>query len=442
MIPTANNGVRTINTGNRFLKIEVVGYIVLAILILALFGLLAVVFSGKVALAVFASVLILAAALTAVAAVIPFDYEKAALRQCESAISASDKALLAMALSKDLTQQEVDHFMGGWDIEAAPIKTVMLVAYLMKTHPDIAFPPAVVPRLNGVLTFCRFQNLKLLSHFSKIGAALNKAGIPFVILKGGAMRVYRPDFPRWMNDIDILVRETDFLQAVGKAIELGYGAPMITDHSVDPHLPDSADGIIDIHRRLELFSSQESAFYENLFLRATPKMMFSVQGLLPSPEDMVFIGLVNFYKNMIKHQTPESTLTTFFDISFLLSSTPGFDWDIVRSNARSTGTAYQVYFSALMIDCVIPGVLPADLLTTRWMDKKERKRNTVDFLFQREVVSTVKESFTKTKTGKSLQKEWNVFVAVWVSFVSVLKGFFRLLPVKTAILRYKSLLNR
>ena len=442
MTITTENGVRTINTGNRLLKIEVVGYAVLAALIIGLFCLLALVFSGKVALVVFASVLVLAAALIAVAAFIPFDYEKAALRQSESVISASDKALLKMALDENLTQQEVDRFMGGWDIEAAPIKTVMLVAYLMKTHPDIAFPPAVVPRLNGVLTFCRFQNLKRLAHFSKIGAAFNKAGIPFVILKGGAMKVYRPDFPRWMDDVDLLVREADFKQAVGKAMELGYGAPMITDHSIDLHLPDSSEGIVDIHRRLELFTSQESAYYENLFSRAARKLMFSVQGLLPSPEDMVFIALVNFYKNMIKHQSHESTLTTFFDISFLLSSHPGFDWDVVRSNARSTDTAYPVYFSALIIDSVIPGILPADLLTAGWMDKKERKRQTVDFLFQREIVSTAKDSFTSTKTGESLQKEWNVFVAVWVAFVSVLKGLFRILPVKTAILRYKSLHNR
>jgi hypothetical protein len=84
MIKTADNGGRIANTGNRILKIEVVGYIVLAALVLALFGLFAVVFSVKVALAVFASVLILAAALIAVAALIPFDYEKAALRQSES----------------------------------------------------------------------------------------------------------------------------------------------------------------------------------------------------------------------------------------------------------------------------------------------------------------------------------------------------------------------
>ena len=318
----------------------------------------------------------------------------------------------------------------------------MLVAYMMKTHPAIVFPPSVVPRLNGVLTFCRFQNVKLLSHFSKIGAAYNKADIPFAVLKGGAMRIYRPDFPRWMNDVDLLVREADFDKAVGQAFDLGYGAPMTTDHSIDLHLPDSSEGVLDIHRRLELFTGEEAGFYQDLFSRSSQRTVFSVRCLLPSYEDMVFIALVNFYKNLIKHQTPESTLTTFFDISYLLSSKPGFDWETVRSDARKTDTAYQIYFAALIIDNVIPGILPADMLSTGWMDKKDRKRNIVDFLFQREVISTAKDSFAETKTGESLQQDWNVFVAVWVALVSILKRIFNILPLKTAILKYKILFNK
>ena len=117
---------------NRIPGIEVLGHIVIAVLIIAIFCLLALLFSAKVALIVFASVLVMAAALVAVAALIPYDYDKAILYQTESAISSAEKTVLKMALSDNLTQREVDGFMSGWDIEAAPIRTVILVAYLMK----------------------------------------------------------------------------------------------------------------------------------------------------------------------------------------------------------------------------------------------------------------------------------------------------------------------
>ena len=136
----------------------------------------------------------------------------------EEVLTAEERQLLSFALAPSVSQESLDAFLEGWDIEESPFPSILLLSYLMKTHPDLSFPDSAMPRLKGVLTYCRFQNLKLFAHFTKIAAKLASRHIAMVVLKGGAMKVYRPDFPRWMGDIDILVREQDFHQAA-EAIE-------------------------------------------------------------------------------------------------------------------------------------------------------------------------------------------------------------------------------
>ena len=372
---------------------------------------------------------------------LPFHPDKVLLEQGNLAIGGLDRRLLRLALSGSAGQAELDDFLKDWDIEAAPIRSVMLVAYIMKTRPELAFPASVTPRLQGVLSFCRFQNLKREAHFKRIGAAFNEAGIPFAILKGGAMKVYRPDFPRWMNDIDVIVPVGDFDRALQIARDLGYGDPMPTDHSVDLRIPGSDEGLLDIHRQLDLFTGKEENYNEGLFARASEVPMFSIRGLLPSREDMVFIALVNLYKNLAKNQTPESSLTTFYDIRYLLDLQPGFDWDIVRDSARQTGTEFQVCYASSVISSVLPGLFPEDLLRAGSLSKKEFSDQVAAFLFRRDVVSRARDTMAGTEAGKSLQQGWGILPFMWAAAAAVLKGLFRSRAVRRSLLGWQNLSN-
>ena len=168
-------------------------------------------FSWKVIVWAIACILALLLILLLITAFIPLKPEVIMADQVKEVLGDHDRRLLRLALNNETTQEDVSAFLKDWDIEQAPIKSVMLLAYIMKNRPDLEFG-ALKPRLSGVLSFCRFQNLKREAHFSIVGRAFNDAGIPFIILKGGAMKVYRPDFPRWMNDIDLLVKEDNMLR--------------------------------------------------------------------------------------------------------------------------------------------------------------------------------------------------------------------------------------
>lgn len=273
----------------------------------------------------------------------------------------ADRKLLNMALSSEISQADLDSLLSVWEIEKAPIHSVMLMAYLSRIHPELEFPDKVRPRLKGVLTFSRFQTLKLSSHFHKIAEALNKANIPFILLKGGAMKVYRPDFPRWMSDIDALVPEDCFKAAVDTVGRLGY-IPLKCAHSVDLRAPGTKDNIVDIHRFIQMDTGKERLYNKVLAGRALKKEYFSSEVLVPCPEDMVFVSLVNFWKN-ITHKTSEgSVVSTFFDIRYLVDNKPGFNWEIVRSNALLTGSSEMFYLAARLLDSFVPGIVPGRFL--------------------------------------------------------------------------------
>jgi len=409
------------NADRRYIDIKVTGTALLIILVSCLFFLLSLIIPFRTLLWILGGLVILFFIVLAVGAIIPFHPDEIILKQGNEVMSDLDRKLLGMALSDDISQTELDDFLKGWDIEASPIKTVMLVAYLMKTRPALNFPAAVTPRLNGVLSFCRFQNLKREAHFSKVGETLRKEGIPFAILKGGAMKVYRPDFPRWMNDIDMIVPSDKYERAVDVVMSMGYDKPMATDHSVDLHLPGSDEGLIDIHKHLEMFTGNEDSLNDRLFARAEERDIFSTIGYLPGREDMVFISLVNFYKNISKNQTRESSLTTFYDIKYLLAGKADFDYSIIKENARITGGEFQVLYASKLIDAVVPGLIPESFVDSIKLSNKEFKRQFIDFLFRRDVLSNARDMVKETKVGASLQKDWNPFVFIWVALVEGIK---------------------
>lgn len=61
------------------------------------------------------------------------------------------------------------------------------------------------------------------------------------------MKHLRPEFPRVMGNIDILVKENEYQKAGNIAEKMGYDCAWDI-HSVDLHPKDSEDGIMDIHK--------------------------------------------------------------------------------------------------------------------------------------------------------------------------------------------------
>lgn len=275
-------------------------------------------------------------------------------------MSDKDKNLINMIFSSNPTQEKLDDFLAKWDIEAVGSAKALMLAYFMKMHPELNFSEYVGPRLSGLLRFYKFQNMKLISHYTKICNELKKENIIPLIFKGGAMKHLRPEFPRVMGDIDVLVKENEYQKAGNIAEKMGYDCAWDI-HSVDLHPKDSEEGIMDIHKYIYMNTGFETNVNDDLFKRARKEKVFGMDTLVPSNEDLLFISLVNMTRNLTNKTSWHGVLFTLFDVKYLLESKLDFDWNIVVENARKTKTEMQVCFATKFINNIVPNLLPENI---------------------------------------------------------------------------------
>ncbi len=285
-----------------------------------------------------------------------------------------DQKLLDLAFSEKISQSELDNFLKNWDIEEFGGARALLLSYVMKNHPYLKFSAYEAPRLAGLMNFYRFHNLQIIAHYTKVGKALNKAGIVPMILKGGAMKYLRPELSRVMGDIDILVPDDAFAKSCEISKSLGYvldeGA---TEHSVDLHLPGSMDGTVDIHRYIDLENDYDKSFMKTLFSRASKHKVFGTEAFVPCPEDMVFIGLINLARNLHRNSSVKGILYTPFDFKFLKECKPDFNWDMIIENANRTNTLVQLFLVMKFVNKIVPGLLPEALLQNKFLHNEATK---------------------------------------------------------------------
>lgn len=275
-------------------------------------------------------------------------------------LASEEKELLKLTFKQNLTQDDLDNLLTEWDIEKKGSSKSLLLAYFIKKHPHLKFTLYEEPRLKGLLNYFRFHNLKIISHYTKIGKALNANGIEPLILKGGAMKYLRPELPRVMNDIDLLVLKKDFMKCAEIISALGYSYEKIDIHSIDFH-DENGGGTVDLHRFIYMQTGFEENYNENLFRRAKSKIIFGVKSFIPSSEDMVFITLVNLAKNLRDKTSQAGILYSLFDCNYFLELNPNFNWNIVKENARKTKTEIQINFAIKFIDKISPDILPKSI---------------------------------------------------------------------------------
>ncbi|MBU6339206.1 MAG: nucleotidyltransferase family protein [Rickettsiales bacterium] len=285
-------------------------------------------------------------------------------------VSKEDQKLLELAFAKKIEQENLDNFLKDWDIEKYGEGKSLMLSYVMKTNPQLKFSNYEKPRLEGLLKYHRFRNLKLISHYNKIVKVLNQENIFPMILKGGAMKHIRPEFSRAMGDIDILIlEEAEITKAREICKNLGYVEEIPDDHSIDLHLPNSEEGTVDIHRYIDLETNYDKSFSKDLFLRAKKEDVFGCEAFVPCFEDLLFLGMINLARNLNNKTSLQGILYSLFDFKYL-SESKDFNWDLVLQNIVKTNTYAQALLAMKFINKIIPKTLPEYLLNNKTINKK------------------------------------------------------------------------
>jgi len=286
-------------------------------------------------------------------------------------VSKEDQKLLELAFAKKITQTQLDDFLKNWDIEKFGERKSMLLSYVMKTNPQLQFSTYEKPRLEGLLKYHRFHNLKLISHYTKMVRALNAENIFPMILKGGAMKHIRPELSRAMGDIDILIPdENEFAKAREICKKLGYEEEIPNGNSIDFHLPNSKEGTVDLHYYIDFETDYDKSFLKDLFMRAKKEKVLAAQAFVPCFEDLLFLGMINLARNLNNKTSLQGILYSLFDFNFLTQSKPDFNWNLVLQNIIKTNTYAQALLAIKFINKIIPEMLPEALINNNLIKKK------------------------------------------------------------------------
>lgn len=288
---------------------------------------------------------------------VPSSMERLVDKLYRKYVSETDRVLLDCVFSPAPTQAMLDECLRVCDIEAMGAHKSLLLSYLMQDHPELKFSDYAGPRLRGLIQFFRFANMKTLAHFSRIGKALNRANIPMLLFKGGAMKVLRPGLSRPMGDVDVLIPAERLDEAVRLCEGLGYlHYREESNHAVDFHTEN--ESAVDVHYAVFDPGRDYSAFHRALFARGRERAAFGVHFLLPCHEDLFFLVLANFTKNLREHTTLHGLFYALADSRFLLKDKADFNWSLVREDAKNSGHELEVKFAAEFLNAIAAGTVP------------------------------------------------------------------------------------
>ena len=292
--------------------------------------------------------------------------------------------LIRLAFNDKLSQKDTDDFLQNWDIERYGAHGALLLSYIQKKFPELDFHEYTGPRLAGLFNYYRFRNLELISQYKKIVEKLNESNIIPVIMKGGALKYLRPELPRIMGDIDILIPDNiQFEKAKQIILSLGYEQFCDAGHSIDFHKSgDKNNGVLDMHRRIDELMENYELLNQNIISRAAKQKVFQTQSFVPCAEDLVFISLFHLAKNMLEGTCIKNFMYTIFDMEFFTSK-PDFNWQIILQNAKDGKCRKNIYLAIIFINALLPNSVPDSLKKELIDDEKVLRELDKDYFYAR-----------------------------------------------------------
>lgn len=197
----------------------------------------------------------------------------------------------------------------------------------------------LLPRLDGMAKSHWTQTQLILKEIVPALDALDRAGIPCLLFKGGAdyAEGLAPAIRRIMGDVDILVpredvvRATDVLHGAGWVSSSGESLPYLRSLApvrASTNYRRGRFGDIDLHRVAFHFSRRDAELDAGLWRRARPVLFAGKNVLVPSGEDSVLISLA--------HGVGGNSSDWAMDVGHRISVS-GLDWDRMVDAATGRG---------------------------------------------------------------------------------------------------------
>ncbi len=191
---------------------------------------------------------------------------------------------------------------------------------------------------------------------------LERAGIPFLLLKGTCFRhtLYPAPWMRPMADVDLLVGRADLgrsaraLEDAGFRIRASYPARRFSMRfSLERQLDAPGGGLVEVHAGPTYEPHGLAVDLPGVFARAVRVP----RGWVPVWEDhLLFVALHQARTGMLAGVRP------FLDAARLIETQP-LDWGVLAERARAWGCASALYWVLEVVRCLFGVVVPTAIRT-------------------------------------------------------------------------------
>lgn len=307
-------------------------------------------------------------------------------------LNAEDKILINLMLSKKPQQKDLENLLKIWDIEIKHETKSLILSYILKNNPSLRATKYEEPRLKGLFLNQRFKNLQILTHFKKITQELNNQKIKPLMLNNGLMKFICPNFPRYINDIDLLIEDKNWIKSAKIIKKLGYIFKKLNNQTfVIYENKNTNHGILDIHKNILTDIENHKKLTKNILKRAKVKKFYSTEILTPSYEDFLFIKLISISNNIRSNMNSPDLIYKIADCKFLIENKTNFKWKILIQNTKLTGTEIEINLAIKFINKISQDIIP--------------KAIEQSILFEKKVYEYSRATIFKNYYYKDLQKE-------------------------------------
>lgn len=232
-------------------------------------------------------------------------------------------------------------------------------------------------RMKGIYRYFHYRTNLLAADAYQAMHALTAAGVALIVFKGLAiaLKYHRDIALRPMGDVDVLIRKEDLGKAESILQDLGWQyryAPSKKPHDLHSHdyINKNKSGL-DLHWH-SLLESPVAGIDEGFWQRAETLVWQGLSVRIMGPEDLVLTTMINGMRE------PESMYYGWiFDMAAIVRDSPGFDWDLVWTEAGRRGLRSKVFAALVLLHQQQPHLLPMSTLQGLFVSDPELIRQLV-----------------------------------------------------------------
>jgi hypothetical protein len=362
-----------------------------------------------------------------------------------------ENRLIVLLLKNEINSEEREETVNvisrkpAWDyilsksieLDLAPIVYFHLKT-LSKNYPELLelIPNHILEELKKHYYINTVKNKHLFEELNRIFNSCNEAGVPIIVLKGGALAelFYQNRGLRQMFDIDILVKEGQLKQAEEIIRDLGY-SPRLENvrpetyyrnhhHHLPPYLSEDKLVHLDIHNNLIPKSITNSIDLSRVWSRAHRVVIAGTDAMTLCPEDM----LLHLCLHVSLADTFLGKLKGLCDISQIIRRyKTNLDWDQILSESIEFRIENYMYYTLWIVKKLLSNEIPDEVLdhlkrnkSTRYIEDKVLKNLISEYVFETDqsrnfIPLGIIRSFLK----KLLQdtRRANIFITFAVSII-------------------------